>query len=216
MELQLWVILHLLRHVLRAGALELRNYPTALRSLETPALREKNAAQPHPKRLLDMAALDVWRGRESRLPLFNDYLKVRSQDRKHHARAMQFHVDIRMGMKVLILSTFISRGGARSNARRLRAQRLSLAQQLKLTCLPLQPSIGYTRRLCLLLLTTARCVARLQALSLPTYKSFDRLGIDDVDARNALKEVRCTAWSRVAYIVQSFTAHMVQADAQWL
>jgi hypothetical protein len=54
----------------------LRNFPTALRSLETPALRPQNAAQPTPKKLLDMAAVDVWRGRESRLPLFNDYLKV--------------------------------------------------------------------------------------------------------------------------------------------
>jgi hypothetical protein len=59
-----------------AGALELRNFPTALRSLQTPALRAQQAAQPTPNRLLDMAAVDVWRGRESRLPLFNQYLKV--------------------------------------------------------------------------------------------------------------------------------------------
>jgi hypothetical protein len=32
--------------------------------------------------------------------------------------------------------------------------------------------------------------ACLQALSLPAYKSFDKLGIDDVGARNALREVR--------------------------
>ncbi|WIA21634.1 hypothetical protein OEZ85_000815 [Tetradesmus obliquus] len=85
-----------------AGALELRNFPTALRSLETPALKAKNAEQPKPHKLLDMAAVDVWRGRESRLPLFNAYLK---------------------------------------------------------------------------------------ALSLPTYSSFDKLGIEDAGARAALKEV---------------------------
>jgi hypothetical protein len=33
------------------------------------------------------------------------------------------------------------------------------------------------------------CVLWLQALSLPTYESFDKLGIDDVGARDALKEV---------------------------
>jgi hypothetical protein len=32
-------------------------------------------------------------------------------------------------------------------------------------------------------------VACLQALSLPKYNSFDKLGIDDVGARNALREV---------------------------
>jgi hypothetical protein len=33
-------------------------------------------------------------------------------------------------------------------------------------------------------------LACLQALSLPAYTSFDKLGIDDVGARNALREVR--------------------------
>jgi len=53
-----------------AGALELRNYPTALRNLVTPSLRGT------PGHLLDMAAVDVWRSRESQLYRFNDYLKA--------------------------------------------------------------------------------------------------------------------------------------------
>lgn len=48
----------------------MRNYPTALRNLVTPSLRGT------PGHLLDMAAVDVWRSRESRLYRFNDYLKV--------------------------------------------------------------------------------------------------------------------------------------------
>jgi len=47
-----------------AGALELRNYPSALRRLDTPS-----------GFLLDLGAVDVWRSREARLPLFNEYLK---------------------------------------------------------------------------------------------------------------------------------------------
>lgn len=64
--------------LLHAGALELRNYPTALRNLETPLLHSLNSkgAGQSPTRLLDMGAVDVWRSRESRIPLFNDYLKV--------------------------------------------------------------------------------------------------------------------------------------------
>jgi hypothetical protein len=42
---------------------------------------------------------------------------------------------------------------------------------------------------CASALTTADYALRLQALSLPTYGSFDKLRIDDVGARNALKEV---------------------------
>jgi len=49
-----------------AGALELRNYPSALRRLRTPT----NGF------LLDMGAVDLWRSREARLPLFNDYRKA--------------------------------------------------------------------------------------------------------------------------------------------
>lgn len=59
-----------------AGALELRNYPTALRSLETPMLKKLHPPGQAPPRLLDMAAVDVWRSRESRIPHFNEYLKV--------------------------------------------------------------------------------------------------------------------------------------------
>jgi len=59
-----------------AGALELRNYPTALRSLETPSLKKLHPPGQAPPRLLDMAAVDVWRSRESRIPHFNEYLKV--------------------------------------------------------------------------------------------------------------------------------------------
>jgi len=41
-----------------------------MRNLVTPSLR----GQPNKK--LDMGAVDVWRSRESRIPLFNDYLEV--------------------------------------------------------------------------------------------------------------------------------------------
>jgi len=47
-----------------AGALELRNYPSALRRLVLPS------------GLLDMGAVDVWRSRDAKLPLFNDYCKA--------------------------------------------------------------------------------------------------------------------------------------------
>lgn len=62
-----------------AGALELRNYPTALRNLQLPPAGKAQwpSGQDPPQRLLDMGAVDVWRSRESRIPLFNDYLKVR-------------------------------------------------------------------------------------------------------------------------------------------
>lgn len=60
-----------------AGALELRNYPTALRNLQLPPAGKAQwpSGQDPPQRLLDMGAVDVWRSRESRIPLFNDYLK---------------------------------------------------------------------------------------------------------------------------------------------
>jgi len=48
-----------------AGALELRNYPSALRRLKTLS-----------GALLDIGAVDVWRSRDSRMPLFNDFLKA--------------------------------------------------------------------------------------------------------------------------------------------
>jgi len=61
-----------------AGALELRNFPTALRNLETPFLKQQPAPPGQPRRLLDMGAVDVYRSRESRVPLFNEYLKALS------------------------------------------------------------------------------------------------------------------------------------------
>lgn len=62
-----------------AGALELRNYPTALRNLElpTPPVGKLPPAGQGPPQVLDMGVVDVWRSRESRIPLYNDFLKVR-------------------------------------------------------------------------------------------------------------------------------------------
>ena len=87
--------------VCAAGALELRNYPTALLNLRIPKagaarVNSSRAADTDVQRgadqsssgrsgqagremLLDMGAVDVWRSREARVPLFNDFLKVRQQ-----------------------------------------------------------------------------------------------------------------------------------------
>lgn len=54
------------------GSLELRNYPTALRKLVTPLIEQ----QGQPDRYLDMGAVDVWRSREAKVPLFNDFRRV--------------------------------------------------------------------------------------------------------------------------------------------
>lgn len=56
-----------------AGALELRNYPSALRQLVTPSIE----AQGRPGRYLDMGAVDVWRSREAKVALFNAFREVR-------------------------------------------------------------------------------------------------------------------------------------------
>lgn len=69
-------------HAVHAARLELRNYPTALLRLKTPLLRQMDAkdakAGPgRPELYLDMGAVDVWRGREARLPLWNDFREVR-------------------------------------------------------------------------------------------------------------------------------------------
>jgi hypothetical protein len=67
--------------MLHAARLELRNYPTALLRLKTPQLKlmdakdGKNGAG-KPERFLDIGAVDVWRGREARLPLWNDFREV--------------------------------------------------------------------------------------------------------------------------------------------
>lgn len=58
------------------ASVELKNYPTALRNLQTPLIKQHPPAPGKPKRLLDMGAVDVWRSREARVPLFNDYRKV--------------------------------------------------------------------------------------------------------------------------------------------
>lgn len=67
------------------GALELRNHPTALRNLVTPSLRPLNPPGKPPTKLLDIGAVDVFRSREARVPLFNDYLKVGWSDVRWYA-----------------------------------------------------------------------------------------------------------------------------------
>jgi hypothetical protein len=64
--------------MLPAARLELRNYPTALLRLRTPQLMLMDAMDGPggPERYLDMGAVDVWRCREARLPLWNDFRKV--------------------------------------------------------------------------------------------------------------------------------------------
>jgi hypothetical protein len=72
---------HMCRMHAHAARLELRNYPTDLLRLKTPLLRQMDAADAKagsggPERYLDMGAVDVWRGREARLPLWNDFRQV--------------------------------------------------------------------------------------------------------------------------------------------